>query len=431
MGKLLQNVAFISEHASPLADLGGIDTGGQNVYVAQLARFLAIDDLNVDVYTRWEDCTLSQVVEWLPNVRVIHIKAGPVSVISKEKLLPYMAEFTENMLKFIHSEKLNYNMVHANFFMSGLVASEIKKALHIPFVITFHALGYVRRFYQGDSDLFPFERLKIETDVTRSADVVIAECPQDRDDLMNYYQVPLEKITIIPCGFCPDEFYPIEKTAARKMLGIPKNEFVLLQLGRMVPRKGVDNVVKALGHLKAMGKKAKLVIVGGEHEDPSLLNCPETIRLKSIAEENGVSDAVRFAGRKTRDQLKYYYAAADIFITTPWYEPFGITPLEAMACGTPVIGANVGGIKYSVIDGKTGALVSPHDPPGLAVKIAEFLSDKNTLKLMGKNAIRRVNQYFTWAKVAIKVNNLYNKILSDSQAELVISKMNNRETQAA
>ena len=431
MEKLLQKIAFISEHASPLADLGGVDTGGQNVYVAQLAKFLAIDDLKVDVYTRWDDQTLPQVVEWLPNVRVIHVKAGPVTIVAKEKLLPYMGEFTANMLKFISSGAINYDIVHANFFMSGLVASEIKKALHIPFVVTFHALGYVRRFHQGDSDLFPVERLKIETDVTRSADAVIAECPQDRDDLINYYQVPSEKITIIPCGFCPDEFYPIEKTVARKLLGIPKNEFILLQLGRMVPRKGVDNVVKALGHLKIMGKKAKLVIVGGEHEDPSLLNCPETLRLKNIAKEHGVTDAVHFTGRKNRNQLKYYYAAADIFITTPWYEPFGITPLEAMACGTPVIGANVGGIKYSVIDGKTGALVSPHDPAGLANKVAELLADKGSLTSMGLNAIRRVNQYFTWAKVAVKVNNLYNKILRINQAELVISKMSKRETRAA
>jgi D-inositol-3-phosphate glycosyltransferase len=431
MGNSLKNIAFISEHASPLADLGGVDTGGQNVYVAQLAKFLAIDDLKVDVYTRWEDGTLPQVVEWKPNVRVIHVKAGPVNVISKEKLLPYMNEFAENMLKFIYSEKINYDMVHANFFMSGFVASEIKKALHIPFVVTFHALGHVRRFHQGNNDLFPVERIKIETDVTRSADAVIAECPQDRDDLMNYYQVPSEKITIIPCGFCPDEFYPVKKTVARKLLNIPKNEFIILQLGRMVPRKGVDNVVKALGHLKTMGKKVKLVIVGGEHEDPSLLNCPETIRLKNIAEEHGVLDTVKFAGRKSRDQLKYYYAAADIFITTPWYEPFGITPLEAMACGTPVIGANVGGIKYSVADGKTGALVSPHDPKGLADKVAELLADKETLKLMGINAIRRVNQYFTWAKVAGKVSDLYRKILSNNKSGSLISTMNKRETQAA
>jgi D-inositol-3-phosphate glycosyltransferase len=144
----------------------------------------------------------------------------------------------------------------------------------------------------------------------------------------------------------------------------------------MVPRKGVDNVVKAVGKLKANGKKVKLVIVGGECDEPDATRNPELARLQAIAQDHGVLDAVHFAGRKGRDQLKYYYSAADLFITTPWYEPFGITPLEAMACGTPVIGANVGGIKYSVVDGETGALVTPEQPGELAFKINELLADQ-------------------------------------------------------
>jgi len=134
-------------------------------------------------------------------------------------------------------------------------------------------------------------------------------------------------------------------------------------------------------------------------------------RLYKIAEAHDVLDAIHFAGRKGRDLLKYYYSAADLFITTPWYEPFGITPLEAMACGTPVIGANVGGIKYSVVDGETGALVAPENPEELAEKVSELLADKNELRRLGQNAIRRVNAHFTWKSVANKVNALYEEIL--------------------
>jgi D-inositol-3-phosphate glycosyltransferase len=421
MKDVTQNIAFISEHASPLADLGGVDTGGQNVYVAQLAKFLASGNYRVDVYTRWENRALPQVVNWLPGVRVIHIKAGPVAPVAKEELLPYMERFKKNMLLFIASQGLSYDLIHANFFMSALVAAGIKKSLGIPFVVTYHALGHIRRIHQGNSDLFPEERLQIETDTAKLADAVIAECPQDREDLMKYYNVPAKKISIIPCGFSDDEFHPVEKTLARKYLQLPEKEFTLLQLGRMVPRKGVDNVIRALGHLKALGKKVKLVIVGGEYADPELMDSPEITRLKNIATEEDVLDCIHFAGRKCRSQLKYYYAAADIFITTPWYEPFGITPLEAMACGTPVIGANVGGIKYSVADGDTGALVPPRDPARLAAKIADMMSDKTKLSQMGLNAIIHVNQHFTWAAVAAKADKLYQQILIAESAKLQLA----------
>ena len=418
MKDIAQNIAFISEHASPLADLGGVDTGGQNVYVAQLAKFLVTGDYTIDVYTRWENAALPQVVEWQPGIRVIHIKAGPLTVLPKEVLLRCMKEFRNNMLKFIKGNRLRYRLIHANFFMSAWVAAGIKKALGIPYVVTYHALGHVRRIHQGDNDKFPKQRLQIECSTAKQADAVIAECPQDRDDLVKYYGVPAAKITIIPCGFSQEEFYPIEKQDARKVLNLPGDECLLLQLGRMVPRKGVDNVIKALSALKMLGKKARLIIVGGEYEDPLLMDCPEIARLKAIATENGVAESIVFAGRKKRGELKYYYAAADLFITTPWYEPFGITPLEAMACGTPVIGANVGGIKYSVADGETGALVNPHNPLELAEKIAELMDDKTLLRQMGINAIMRVNQYFTWAIVAAKANELYQDILANKNVKL-------------
>jgi glycosyltransferase involved in cell wall biosynthesis len=415
-----QNIAFISDHASPLANLGGVDTGGQNVYVAQLARFLAQAGYHIDIYTRCDNSGLQQVVNWLPGVRVIHIKAGPVAVIPKEELLPYMTEFSKNMISFIDQYNLNYELIHANFFMSALVAAQIKETLDIPFTVTFHALGHIRKIHQGNNDKFPKERIQIEKDVANLADYVIAECPQDRDDLMQYYHVPTEKIVIVPCGFSEQEFYPVKKHVARRILKINGNEPVLLQLGRMVPRKGVDNVIQALGKIKAMGKRVRLLIVGGESDHPDPSNCPEIARLQKIATENNVLADVYFAGRKGRDLLKFYYAAADIFITTPWYEPFGITPLEAMACGTPVIGSNVGGIKYSVIDGETGALVNPNNPDELAEKVTELIFNNEKLKEMGQNAIRRVNRYFTWEIVALKIGKLYKKMIQANREKALV-----------
>ncbi|WP_158824709.1 glycosyltransferase family 4 protein [Mucilaginibacter lacusdianchii] len=411
-------IAFISEHASPLAMLGGVDTGGQNVYVAQVAQFLAKKGYAVDVFTRWENEAMPQVVNWQPGVRVIHVKAGPVSIIPKEEILDFMPEFTQSMLNFMHAENISYDLCHANFFMSGLVAANLKSILGLPFVITFHALGHVRRIHQGDSDKFPAERLQIEENVVQQADYIIAECPQDRDDLINYYKAPSYKITIVPCGFSDQEFYPIEKATARRILKINTDKHIILQLGRMVPRKGVDNVIRSLSKLKDK-QSVLLLVVGGDCDEPDPVLCPEIGRLQQIAAELGVEASVQFTGRKTREQLKFYYAAADIFISTPWYEPFGITPLEAMACGTPVIGSNVGGIKYTVVDGETGSLVAPEQPQQLAEKIEELVGQPALLTQMGANAIKRVNNYFTWAHVADKIGQLYTKMLGvDEKAGL-------------
>jgi len=405
-----KKIAFISEHASPLAILGGVDNGGQNVYVAELSEQLVKKGYEVDIYTRRDNPNIEETVEWQPFIRVIHIEAGPAKFVAKEKLLGYMDEFTANMLYYIKMNVLEYELIHANFFMSALVASNLKKYLYIPYVVTFHALGLVRKIHQKEKDAFPAERINIEKHIVADADQLIAECPQDREDLIVHYGADPSKITIVPCGFNPKEFYPMEKALAREMLNLDAGEKIILQLGRMVPRKGVDNVIHAIGKLKNQAA-LRLVIVGGEADTPDPVLTPEIKRLQQIAEEEKVADRVIFTGRRGRDVLKYYYAAADIFVSTPWYEPFGITPLEAMACGTPVIGANVGGIKHSVADGQTGFLVPPHQPNALAEKIMHLLSDEKMYRAMQKNAIRRVNRFFTWSKVAEGVHHLYREVI--------------------
>ena len=410
----MERIAFISEHASPLAILGGVDNGGQNVYVAALSEQLTRLGYEVDVFTRRDNASIDQTVNWLPGVRVIHIDAGPPEPIPKEQLLGYMDSFTENMLHYIRQQKVQYALIHAHFFMSALVASNIKKVLGIPYVVTFHALGLVRKLHQKDRDAFPPERIAIEKYVVHDADQLIAECPQDKDDLVNHYGADDRRISVAPCGFNPAEFFPIRKDEAREFLHLPKEEKILLQLGRMVPRKGVDNVIRAMGELKQMNSKLHLLVVGGESDDPDPVKTPEIKRLQEIAREQGVEDNVTFTGRRARNMLKYYYAAADIFISTPWYEPFGITPLEAMACGTPVIGSNVGGIKYSVAHRRTGFLVPPHEPKALAAAVLPLLNDPVLYRSMQRNAIRRVNNLFTWDKVADRIQRIYNKALSQA-----------------
>ncbi|MCL5072733.1 MAG: glycosyltransferase, partial [Actinobacteria bacterium] len=221
-----RRIAFIS-HESPLAALGGVDAGGQVVYVGQLAKKLVSLGYEVDVFTRSDDARLPQVVEWDNGVRVIHIKAGPVTFIKKEQLFPYMDEFASNMVKFTGNEKDSYGLIHANFWLAGLVALKIKKQLGIPFVTTFHALGHVRRVFQGSKDKFPDERFAIEADIIGETARVIAECPQDKDDLTHYYNADSSKITIIPAGFDPMEFYSIDKLLSRMILNLDDNKPII------------------------------------------------------------------------------------------------------------------------------------------------------------------------------------------------------------
>jgi D-inositol-3-phosphate glycosyltransferase len=408
-----RRIALISEHASPLAVLGGVDAGGQNVYVDHLARQLAALGDQVDVFTRRDDPGLPDVVDFAPGVRVVHVDAGPAAPVAKEQLIPFMPEFTARMLRWLTSTGERYDVSHANFFMSGLVAADLKQELGLPFVMTFHALGRVRRQFHGAEDGFPDERFAIEDRIVAEADRLLAECPQDEEDLIRLYNADPGRIAIVPCGFDPAEFAPMSRPLARLELGLDPAERILLQLGRMVPRKGVDNAIRGLARLQRdHNLPARLLIVGGADRQPNPDLTPEIGRLREIAEEEGVADRVVFVGRRDRHELATYYNAADIFVSTPWYEPFGITPLEAMACGVPVLGSNVGGIKFSVRDGETGYLVPPNDPSALAERAAHLFHHPKLLSVLGRQGVRRVNDLFTWERVAAGVAATYEDVLA-------------------
>ncbi len=409
---MTNRIAFISEHASPLALLGGKDNGGQNVYVAEIAKQLGEQGYLVDIFTRREDLISKEVNTFSENVRVILVEAGPKEPIDKEDLLPYMKDFRREMEYFIKRNNITYRLIHANFWMSGLVAMELKERLDIPFVITFHALGHIRKVHQKEMDRFPPERVDIERAIVQRADKIIAECPQDEQDLSTYYRAVPEKMVMIPCGFNPDDFYPIAKPTAKSLLDIDEHEKIVLQLGRMVKRKGIDNVIEAFANISHR-HKARLIVVGGEQNAAGIDT--ELERLKQLAHNYGIADSVSFVGRKNREMLRYYYSAADIFITTPWYEPFGITPLEAMACGTPVIGSAVGGIKYTIKDEHTGYLVPPKQPAVLAKKIDRLLSDPSLLHEMSAKALDHVHANFTWKKIAEQIHDCYEAIHANQQ----------------
>jgi D-inositol-3-phosphate glycosyltransferase len=299
-------------------------------------------------------------------------------------------------------------LAHANFFMSALVAADAKRETGLPFVVTFHALGKVRRLHQGDADAFPRERLAIEERAVAEADRVIAECPQDEADLVRLYRADPRRIRTVPCGFDPAEFAPMDRAAARRAIGAENDGPLVLQLGRMVPRKGVDTSIRALARLRCRhGVPARLVVVGGETRRPDPVATPELGRLMRIADEEGIADAVAFAGSRGRGELQAYYAAADVFVSTPWYEPFGITPLEAMACGVPVVASSVGGLTDSVVHGSTGLLVPPRDADATAAAAGTLLADAGLRAAFGRAGVRRARRWYAWPRVAAQTEHVY------------------------
>jgi phosphoheptose isomerase len=406
-------IAMISEHASPLAQPGSVDSGGQNVYVDKLSRELARLGMSVDIFTRRDAASLPARVELCPGVRVIHVPAGPARKVPKEDLWQWMPAFGDWMLRRFSSQA--YDLIHANFWMSADVARRLSLTWDTPFVVTFHALGLVRKLHQGEADRFPAERAEIERAAMAAAAGIIAECPQDLEDMVSLYGAPEDRISVVPCGVEPAELSPVPREEARAEIGVRPEDLVVLQLGRMVPRKGIDNVIEALGELRRSSALApRLLVVGDEAEGGGA--SPERDRLRAVAQASGVDGLVRFEGRQERSRLRYWYSAADVFVTTPWYEPFGITPLEAMACGVPVVGSCVGGIKSTVVDGETGYLVPPKDPQALAGKLEALLRDPARAKAMGARGRMRVLEQYTWPLVARAVAGVYERALGESGA---------------
>lgn len=415
----MSRIAIVSEHASPVAQAGGVDSGGQNIYVAQVARWLARLGHGVDVFTRMDNPNLPLEMEWDEGVRIVHVPAGPARDIPKEDLLPYMDAFSAFMHGYFSGRDEPYRLIHANFFMSAHASLPVAQRYGIPLAVTFHALGRVRRCHQAAADRFPDSRFAIEDHIVRHADCVIAECPEDRRDLLELYGADPTRIRMVPCGYDPEEMWPMDKAEARRVLGWPQEGFRILQLGRMVPRKGVDNVIKGLALLRRRhGVDARLCVVGGESDRPSPQDTPELGRLMQLAEAEGVSVYVEFTGRRRRDQLLRYYGACDVFVTTPWYEPFGITPVEAMACARPVVGSDTGGIRHTVVHGKTGLLVPPRNPDALADALAKLALEPERADAMGREGARRAARYFTWHRVGRQLDEVFEELYAEPAQDL-------------
>lgn len=390
-------IAMVSEHASPLAALGGVDAGGQNVHVAALATAMARQGAHVAVHTRRDDPELPQRVALAPGVEVDHVPAGPPAAVPKDELLPYMDAFAADLAAQWREDPPD--VVHSHFWMSGYAALLAARELGIPVVHTFHALGVVKRRYQGEMDTSPPERIGIERDVLRRADHVVATCSDEVFELVRLGGAR-GRLTAIPCGVDLDLFGPAGRRARRRP-GFKR----IVCVGRLVARKGVGNAISALADLP----DAELVIAGGPLR-AQLGADPEARRLRALAEKAGVAERVDLRGRMGRADVAALLRSADAVACVPWYEPFGIVPLEAMACGTPVVASAVGGMIDTVVDGVTGVHVPPRDPERLAETLAPLLADPERRAAYGRAGVARARRRYGWPRIAAATLDVYARV---------------------
>ena len=387
-------VAMVSEHASPLAALGGVDAGGQNVHVAALAGALARRGAQVTIHTRRDDPGLPERLSMGPGVEVHHIDAGPPCTLPKDKLLPHMDAFAAHLEADWRVQRPD--VVHSHFWMSGYAALHAAGPLRLPVAHTFHALGVVKRRYQGDKDTSPPAREGLERDILRRAGRIVATCTDEAFELMRLGE-PRRSPAVVPCGVDLGRFRP-DVAPERKPEGLRR----LVVVGRLVERKGVGNVVAALADLP----RTELVVAGGPPA-PCLEGDRQAHRLLAVAAEYGVVDRVFLRGTVGRDALPALLRSADAVVCAPWYEPFGIVPLEAMACGVPVVATAVGGLVDTVVDGLTGVHVPPRDPERLAAALRPLLDDPERRRAMGAAGVRRARRLYTWERVAAATEEVY------------------------
>jgi glycosyltransferase involved in cell wall biosynthesis len=391
-------IDLVSEHASPLAAIGGVDAGGQNVHVAALAAGLAQRGHEVTVHTRRDDDALPEQVVTQDGYNVVHVPAGPPRELPKDELLPHMTEFARVLRD--RWTAAPPDLVHAHFWMSGLAAVEAAADLPTPVLQTFHALGSVKRRHQGAADTSPDNRIDLERGLCRDVDHVVATCTDEVFELRRL-GLPHDRATIVPCGVDTSVFTPRGPVAPRS------ERMRLLVLGRLVERKGQDDAVRALRAVP----DAELVVVGGPPADVIDAD-PEVRRLRAIAEEEGVADRLTFAGAVPRADVPAWVRSADVVLAVPWYEPFGITPLEAMACGRPVVATAVGGLQDSVADGVTGDLVPPRDPDALGAALAALLADDERRAAYGAAGVRRARTRYRWSRVVADTETVYRQVLA-------------------
>ncbi len=414
------NVAMISYHTCPLATLGGKDTGGMNVYVHQLTRTLGKLGIRVDVFTRSQDEHVPHVLHDLGyHNRVVHIPAGPEVPLPKAELERYIPKFVQGIKSFAETKNIHYDLIHSHYWMSGIAAIDLANEWKIPFLHMFHTLGLMKnRIARSPQEIEGEYRIQGEKKVISSANRIIAATLAEKSQLEFLYETPSSKIAVIPPGVDTRHFYPIPKDEAKEVVGIPEKTHTILFVGRIEPLKGIDNLIQAISIIQKRGELQccphDLVIIGGEpNAKPEEMNA-EMARLQDMVETLQIENFVIFLGKQDQQMLPYYYSAAEVVVMPSHYESFGMVALEAMACGTPVVASQVGGLAFLVRDGETGFVVPGNDVQALANRLVELIKNQELRNKLG-NQSTKYAQLYSWENISEKIAKVYKQLLGDIQ----------------
>jgi D-inositol-3-phosphate glycosyltransferase len=409
-------IAMLSYHTCPLATLGGKDTGGMNVYVRDLTRELGRQGIHVDVFTRSQDEHVPHIVHELGyGNRVVHIPAGPEEPKSKSDIAKYIPEFAEGIKKFAEEKGVTYDVIHSHYWMSGLAAEALSDAWGgTPIVHMFHTLGEMKnRVARSEDEKAGEDRLNGERQVLRRANRIVVATMAELTQLRFLYRADASKLVVIPPGVDTSHFYSIPSDEAKQYIGLKPENRMILFVGRIEPLKGVDTLIQAMSCLDQSLTSARhpvhLAIIGGEpHADPKDMSA-EMTRLQKICDDLCMGGMVVFLGKRAQDTLPYYYSAAELLVMPSLYESFGMVALEAMACGTPVIASEVGGLGYLVQNGETGYTIPDSDPEMLCEKLSILLGDNELREKMGRHAAEYARDY-DWKKITLKLIDVYKEI---------------------
>jgi D-inositol-3-phosphate glycosyltransferase len=414
-------IAMLSYHTCPLATLGGKDTGGMNVYVRDLTRKLGVLGVHVDVFTRSQDEHVPHVLHDLGyGNRVVHVKSGCEVPLPKAELFSYIPDFINGIAEFTGNKKLEYDLIHSHYWMSGVAAVELKQLWGVPFVHMFHTLGVMKqRVARFDEEVVGDFRLIGEKQVLREADRIFAATPAEMAQIQWLYESNVGKIKIIPPGVDLSRFYPIPVDEAKEVIGIPPCDQVILYVGRIEPLKGIDTLIEAIAYMRHKGSLEEqsfcLAVIGGEPETSTEEIDSEMARLKDLCHEHGLDDLVTFLGKRDQDTLPYYYSAAEAVVLPSHYESFGMVALEAMACGTPVVASQVGGLAFLVQDGVTGYTVPSTDVEALADRLTKLIEDPDLRTRLGDQAAALAQEY-SWDIIAENILTHYQEVIAAHSA---------------
>lgn len=409
-------IAMISYHTCPLATLGGKDTGGMNVYIRDLTRELGRRGIAVDVFTRSQDEHVPHVLHDLGyGNRIVHIPAGPETPLARAELMRHLESFVQGIFEFASKKQTGYDLIHSHYWLSGLAALELRLEWGIPIIQMFHTLGEMKnRVARSPEETASPLRLESEHRLLREVDRVVAATQAELAQIQWLYRSDTNRVAVIPPGVDTARFYPIRKDEAKEFVGIAHSDRMILYVGRVEPLKGLDTLLQAIAVLKEQGLQdilGVISVIGGEPDASPEQMTTEMGHIKALRESLELGDMITFLGKRDQDTLQYYYSAAEVVVVPSHYESFGLVALEAMACGTPVVASETGGLVFLVRDGETGFHVPAGDAQALADRLRRLLLDEELRQRLGQNAADYAQSY-AWPLVADQIIALYDSMLN-------------------